>query len=132
MARKTAIDKLDTAIKDILDKYGEDVQDDLDEVTKEVTKKGALAVRQSARDAGLVKTGRYAKGWTSKTEKDRLGVHGTIYNKTKPGLAHLLENGHAKRGGGFVEGKVHIKPVDDRIGEQFTNMVKVKLTGSLD
>ena len=55
----------------------------------------------------------YAKGWTSKVEKGRLTVGATVYGKTGTyQLAHLLEHGHAMRGGGRTNSIVHIAPVE--------------------
>ena len=53
-------------------------------------------------------------GWTYKIEKGRL-THGSIvYGKTGTyQLAHLLEYGHAKRGGGRTNAYSHIKPVEE-------------------
>lgn len=129
MAKMTALEKLDKAIGDILEEYGDDVRDVLDDAVKDVTKKGAAAVRQGVQEVGFVRTGVYKKGWASRVEENRMGAQGTIYNRTKPGLAHLLENGHAKRGGGRVEGKPHIKPVEDRIAQEFGARVEAKIGG---
>lgn len=60
-------------------------------------------------------TGKYSKGWRQKVESE--GVNGTkltVYNATSYQLTHLLENGHALRGGGFISGKPHIKPAQDK------------------
>ena len=62
-----------------------------------------------ARWAAPMRTGGYAGGFTSKV--DRTGTKhcvGTVYNKNKPGLVHLLEKGHRTIGGGWVEGRPHL------------------------
>jgi hypothetical protein len=65
-------------------------------------------------------TGEYAKGWAYRQEAP--GSY-RVYNKKKPQLTHLLEHGHAKRGGGRVEGRPHIKPAVDRHIPQFEKKV---------
>lgn len=123
MAKKTPIDKFSAAIHDVLEYYGEELQENIAEAAKTVTKKGVQAVKQSAR--GLFKkTGAgYAEGWTSRYETGRVSAQGIIYNEDVPGLPHLLENGHAKRGGGRVPGRAHIKPVEDEIVKEFIKAV---------
>lgn len=36
----------------------------------------------------------YKDGWTIRTKRLKFGFEGVIYNKLKPGLTHLLNNGH--------------------------------------
>ena len=115
-------DQLQKAINKILKEYGDDVYNRTEELTKAFAKKGAQAVKSAASSA-VGGTGKYAKGWTSQVEIGRLSAVGTIYNRT-PGLPHLLEHGHAKRGGGRVSGRTHIAPVEEKLVEEFTNAVE--------
>lgn len=56
------------------------------------TAKGTVS---KIRGKAPVKTREYAAGWSSKTEKVRSGRYTrTVYQKKKPGLSHLLQNGH--------------------------------------
>ena len=113
MAKKIPIDQLQSELHKILEEYGEDVANGTREAVTKVAQKGAKAVRGNS--AGLFGgSGKYAQGWTYQSEYRRLGSVATIYNKT-PGLPHLLENGHAKRGGGRVSGRTHIAPVETEI-----------------
>lgn len=123
MAKKTSIDKLSAAIHDILAEYGDDVQANLSDAVKQVTKKGAQAVKAAARST-FGGTGEYAAGWTSRAETGRFSAQGVIYNKDVPGLPHLLENGHANRDGGRTPGREHIKPVEETIVQEFEAEVK--------
>lgn len=116
--------KFEAAIQKVLSEYAEDVHATVGELAKNLAKKGAQAVKQASGQFGG--SGKYAKGWTSQYEEGRLSSQGTIYNKT-PGLPHLLEKGHAKRGGGRVPGRVHIAPVEERLVEEFQKAVKEKL-----
>lgn len=124
MGRASA-DRFAADVQKILSEYAGSVKENLDEVTKAVAKKGAQAVRRAA--AGAVGgSGKYARGWTSKVEVGRLGVSGVIYNKT-PGLPHLLEYGHANRGGGRTPGRPHIASAEEQIVREFEEEVKSKL-----
>lgn len=126
MAKKVPIERLADSIDDILREYVDDIDKDMDTAVRKVTQAGARAVSASAR--GLFGgSGKYAKGWKAKIEKKRLGTVGTIHNATVPGLPHLLEKGHAKRGGGRVPGRTHIAPVEDKIVKQFEDTVRAKI-----
>lgn len=62
--------------------------DAIDATSKEAVSK--------TKGAAPKKTGKYAKGWSSKvTTKPGRGKYGrTVYQRTRPGLAHLLQHGH--------------------------------------
>lgn len=116
---------LEKEISKVLAQFGDDVNKNLGEITKAIGKKGAQAV--SANSPAV--SGDYAAGWMSKFEARRTGAMATIYNKAKPGLAHLLENGHANVDGGFTPGRPHIKPVEEEISEEFERKVINDVTG---
>ena len=119
---KTPIDKLNTAVSKILTEYAGDIDKNLDTVTKEIGKKGAQAVKASAR--GAVSGKKYASGWTSELQKTRYSTTVTIYNRTQPGLAHLLEYGHANVDGGRTPGRPHIATVEAALVKEYEEGVK--------
>ena len=126
MAKKIPIDRLSAEINKILTEYGEQVQQDVDEAAKKVTKAGVKAVKGNA-SSTFGGSGKYVSGWTFKFEKGRLSSQGTIYNGTVPGLPHLLEHGHALRNGGRASGRPHIAPVEQKIIEDFTREVEKRI-----
>lgn len=122
----TPISKLESSLNKILKEYAESVYKDTDKLTRQFTKKGVQAVKQASK-ATFGGTGKYASGWTSQMETGRLSTQGTIYNKTVPGLPHLLENGHANRGGGRTPGRKHIAPVEEKLVQEFEKAVRDSL-----
>lgn len=119
-------DNLSDAIAGIMDKYAVEVNGHVKEAVSAATKAGVKAVKSGAA-ANFGGTGRYAEGWTSRVENDRLSATGTIYNGKLPGLPHLLEHGHAKRGGGRVPGRAHIAPVEQILESAFMRAIETKL-----
>lgn len=122
MAKATPIDRLNKKIAEILQDYADDVEVNLATATKKIGQAGATALRQESR-ATFKGSGRYASGWKSYFAENRLSSSAIIYNE-HPGLPHLLEHGHAKRGGGRVAGRVHIATVENQLIEQFTREVE--------
>lgn len=72
------------------------------------------------------KTGDYAKSWTITTKPAVGQPHKRIVHNKAPEyrLAHLLEHGHAKVGGGRVESKPHIRPVEEEVIREFVAEVE--------
>lgn len=124
MAKKTPIEKLSDNINKILKEYEDDVVKDTGQLAKEFAKKGAQAIKQDAKAKGWGEHTGYDKGWTSRYETGRLSAQGIIYNKDVPGLPHLLEHGHAKRGGGRTNAFPHIAPVEETLSEEFFKAVR--------
>ena len=116
--KKVILENLGDAISDILQEYAGEITRNIPEITERVGKEGVKAVRNSSKTK-FNGTGKYAKGWRTDVEHKRLSTTVTIYNKTLPGLPHLLEHGHANRGGGRTAGRVHIAPVEEKLVKKF-------------
>ena len=126
-SRKCTPDQLPQVIQSILNEYADEVTDNIPEIAERVGKVGVQALKASSKSS-FGGTGKYAAGWTSQTEHGRLSTTVTIYNGRLPGLPHLLENGHAKRGGGRVPGKAHIAPVEQKLIKEFEEKITNELS----
>lgn len=131
MARKTAMDKFEEAMKDILNDYGEDIGEHLAEVTAEMGKKGAQALRRQSKEKLEQHTGEYAKGWKYDFHQTRRYAKTVLYNEHYS-LPHLLEHGHVTRNGTsrvFPETPAHehIAPIEKELVETFEREVLEKL-----
>lgn len=124
MATRTNAVNLGAAVDKILAEYVDGVQEDLVEVTNKVAREGVKALRAASRST-FGGSGKYASGWAVEKAKGgrQIVAEATIYNKL-PGLPHLLENGHAKRGGGRVAGRVHIAPIEEKLVEDYVKAVE--------
>lgn len=111
---------LDIQLKAILDEYPLEVQKDVEESAKKSAQKGASELRKtSPKD-----TGKYAKGWSYKKQGAGLGQTSyVIYNNARPGMTHILENGHLIRNQYGTYGRTaprpHIKPVEVLVSQYF-------------
>jgi hypothetical protein len=111
------VDELAGEIVLAIQAYTEDVSEAIDQAARDTAK----AMAKDLRETSPKDTGEYAKGWTYR--KEAPGSY-RVYNKKKPQLTHLLEHGHAKAGGGRVEGIPHIKPAQDRYVPEFEKKVQ--------
>ena len=112
----TPIEKMDIELEKILDEYAEHVGSALQDAVKKAAQKGRSALKSASPRSKMNPAGRkhYADNWAVKDESGRLSINDIIYNKSPTyRVAHLLEHGHAKRGGGRVPPIVHIKPVEE-------------------
>lgn len=84
-----------------------------------VTETADWAVEQ-LHNAGDFGGGKYRKSWTQKTVTSVASSLATVYTK-KPyyRISHLLEFGHAKKGGGRTTAYNFIAPINDRLPEEF-------------
>ena len=121
MAKKVPVAQIGSEIAKQITDYKEEVAAGVKEKIREVTKNMVQQLQQtSPRD-----TGDYARGWAQKTEyQSGEALRNRVYNKTKPQLTQLLENGHAKRTGGRVEGRPHIRPAEEQAEKDLGQKVR--------
>ncbi len=115
-------------LRKLLEGYSAEVSKAAGEAIKEVADESVKRLKKTSprRPGG----GQYAAGWKKTIESGGLIVEATVHGgpKTYP-LAHLLENGHAKRGGGRTNPIVHIKPVEDWAVEEVQKRIREKVEG---
>lgn len=115
-------DQLVNVILEELYAYSEEVAE---QIKEDITKTAKECVKNIKLRAP-VDTGEYKKGWKYKIVHASAGdIRIVVYNAKKPQLTHLLEYGHAKVGGGRVEGKLHITPAEREAERALLNRVKV-------
>ena len=113
--RKIQIDQLAEAVNEQMEEYSKLSA----EVVKAAITKAGNAVKKDIDENAPKKTGRYAKSWrTKKTKESSTELEVTVYSPTRYMLAHLLEHGHAKRGGGRVKAIPHIAPAEEAAQEE--------------
>ena len=83
------------------------------------------------KDKAPVLSGRYRAGISSTTRRKSKETYGEIGNKNSPGLAHLLEKGHARTGGGRVAPRVHIAPAAESAFKVFEEELDRRVDGAL-
>ena len=113
---KTLGAELTQVVRGMLEDYGDEVRQKTEATLAKLGPEIASQVRDNSRQ--FKGTGKYAQGWTSKTEIDLKGtVKEIVYNSAQPTLTHLLEYGHRGfplRDGGRtddVKAYPHITPV---------------------
>lgn len=97
-------------MKELLDEVDKEVQDSARKNINSVSREAA----QKLKNTSPTETGDYAKGWATKKQGDMDAV---VYNRTMPGLTHLLENGHVVKNKKGTYGRApahkHIKPIEE-------------------
>lgn len=126
MAKKTAIEGLQDALEKTLNEYADWCGAMVADVTDKIAADGVKALRNISRETFPNGTGKYAKSWTLEkgAKKRRQVKYSTTIYSTMPGLPHLLENGHAKRGGGRVAGRPHISTIETELIDAYEKAVK--------
>lgn len=115
--KKVTIENLDSEIKLALQEAAEEIETDVGTIIKTTAKKGSMALGSESyslfKNSKKLKNGRYGSGWTYAYFPNRIMPSAKIFNSKYPGLVHLLEKGHANRGGGRTEGRPHVAPTED-------------------
>ncbi len=123
---RVKIDGMAAAIMKGLEEYAEVATSDL----KASVRKAGSNVRKDIQANAPKKTGVYSKSWSVKTTKETSNtLELTVYSPKKYQLAHLLEYGHAKRGGGRTKAQPHIAPAEEAAISQLERDIKRSLGG---
>lgn len=97
----------------------QDVSTALEQTSKDVMKEGLARVKNTSPK----RTGVYSKSWGQSKSGDMLVLH----NKKRPGLTHLLENGHALRNGGRTKPQPHIAKVQEFVNKEVERRIESEL-----
>ena len=126
MGDKCTIDNLAKTIMEGLQEYADVASEDV----KIAVRKAGKNVKAEISANAPKRTGAYAKSWTVKTEKETANsLEVVVHSKNRYQIAHLLEHGHAKRGGGRVAGIPHIAPAEEKAVKQLEENIMKKLGG---
>ena len=99
----------------------------VDVLKKEIQEAGKTAKKQIEQTAPR-RTGRYAKSWVvKKVSETSSSLEVTVHSRNRYMLTHLLENGHAKRGGGRVAAIPHIAPAEEAAAESLERNIETAL-----
>lgn len=79
-------DSLLSDINYVLSRYSKNVITSVDDACKDAAKEAAKLLKSSSPN----NSSEYSKGWKTKKSNG----HWVVYQSKKPGLTHLLENGH--------------------------------------
>lgn len=124
-----SIDGLGDEVARLMEEYAADVAEDMKKEARATSKEAVKELKATSPEGKGSRKGHYKDGWASKVEsEDALSIGIRIYNKKKPGLTHLLEKGHAKRGGGRVEGIPHIAPAERKEVEAYERRLERRLS----
>ena len=121
---RVRIDQMAHVIMEGLQEYADLATNDLKKAVKKVGDEAKKDIQNNA----PVKTGAYKKSWTVKTTKETSNaMEVVVHSRNRYQLAHLLEFGHAKRGGGRTRSFPHIAPAEQRAAELLEREVEAAL-----
>lgn len=118
---KVKIENLSGAVIEELKKYSNLTT----EKVKVAVQNAGKTVRDEIKASAPSNTGKYGKSWTVKTVKETAdSLELVVYSGNKYQLTHLLEFGHAKRGGGRVAARPHIANAEEKAIKVFEEEIQ--------
>lgn len=118
---KVKIDSLSSEVMKELEKYA----DVTTENVKKAVQKAGKTVRDEISASAPSDTGKYGKSWTVKTVRETSSsLELVVHSRNRYQLTHLLEFGHAKRGGGRVSARPHIAAAEEKAVKVFEEEIK--------
>lgn len=123
-ADRIKIDRLAAVVMEGLQEYADLATEDL----KAAVKRAGDSAKKDVQAGAPTDTGAYMKSWAVKTTRETANaLEVTVHSRNRYQLAHLLEFGHAKRGGGRTRAFPHIAPAEQRAAEILVREVEAAL-----
>lgn len=120
-----SIDKLADAVMEGLNEYADLATDDM----KTAVRKAGNTVRNEIKANAPKRSGKYASSWSVKTDRETsTSLSLIVHSRNRYQLAHLLEFGHAKRGGGRVPAQPHIAAAEQKGTEELETAIERSLS----
>ena len=121
---KIKVDELAHTIMEGLLEYANLASDEL----KKAVKKAGNHAKKDIQENAPIRSGKYKKSWEAKTTKEYAdGITIVVHSKDRYQLAHLLEFGHAKRGGGRTRAFPHIASAEERAADLLEREVEAAM-----
>ena len=118
---RITVDQLAATVMRELEEYADTTTDGV----KSAVRKAANTVKKGIEAGAPVRTGKYAKSWATKTTGESShALEITVHSRNRYQLAHLLEHGHAKRGGGRVAARPHIAAAEAEGIEELEHLIE--------
>lgn len=119
-----SVENLSSAVRRQLEEYCSFTADEVKQIVGEVGE----SVKNEIMENAPVDTGAYRKSWrVTKESETATSMSVVVHSEKRYRLTHLLEKGHAKRGGGRVAAKVHIAPAEANAEKQLIEKVERSL-----
>ena len=100
------------------------------EEVKGIVLETAKEIQNEIQSAAPNKSGKYSKSWAiKKIEESGHKLQVVIHSKNRYQLTHLLEFGHAKRGGGRTKAIPHIAAAESNGIKRFEEKLRRELNG---
>lgn len=118
---------LSKEIADCLEEYGLEVAGKVEAAVKSTAKETVKALRNH-KSTYKIRSGAYNKSWKVREEKiSSRNTKGIVHNEKHYRLTHLLEYGHAKRGGGRTKAFPHISVAEKGAAEMLEREVRTRI-----
>lgn len=135
------VDEFAMTLEKMVKRLGDGINGGLPDVVQAGVRRAAKNWRRNAKDSGWSKgdhtyrkhgktytTGKYVESIRSHMiSRDPKRPYGEVGVPRMPGLAHLLEDGHVRIGGGRVRAFPHVKPAADEafstVGDMLDSMI---------
>ena len=125
MFKNVKIEELESTLREYINEYKENIQEDVKETTDAIVKEAVNELKETSPKGKGTRKNPYYKGWTKQAGKENKGRYtAKIHNKTNYQLTHLLEFGHATRNGKRTKAIPHVRPVE----EKYNKLYEKKLT----